>query len=262
MQPLRFSRGLCLLALCAMSIPPAAADCSVHSGAGTTALLELYTSEGCSSCPPADRWLSGLAARGYAAERVVPLALHVDYWDYIGWQDRYAQPGFAERQRALARLNRAGVVYTPQVLLNGRDHRSWGSAASFEKTVAAINRSPAQASLQLAIERAGTDRIALRIDAQARRQDSPVLFVALYENNLDSAIQSGENSGRQLHHDHVVRLWLGPFAVADQAPPWTRQISLQPGWKTRDLGVAALVQDRATGQVLQAVARALCGESR
>lgn len=253
---------LCLsLALLACSIPPAVADCSASSGAGTTALLELYTSEGCSSCPPADRWLSGLAARGYASERVVPLALHVDYWDYIGWQDRYAQPAFAERQRAMARLNRAGVVYTPQVMLNGRDYRGWSSAARFEKALAEINRNPAQASLQLAIERTDPRRISLRIDARAQPQGNPLLFVALYENSLDSAVQAGENRGRRLHHDHVVRLWLGPYPVTGQAQPWTRQIVLQPDWKTRDLGVAALVQDRASGQVLQAVARALCADS-
>ena len=83
-----------------------AMQCTAKSPETTVALVELYTSEGCDSCPPADRWLSSLAARGYAPERVVPMALHVDHWDYIGWKDPYAQQRFAGRQRKLAQLTR------------------------------------------------------------------------------------------------------------------------------------------------------------
>ena len=119
-----------ILCACLMSFLPIAAtgtpaECSVSSGTSRVALLELYTSEGCSSCPPADRWLSGLAAKGVNSERVVPLALHVDYWDYIGWRDRFAHPGFSERQRQMAVLGNSTLVYTPQVMLNGRDFRNW-----------------------------------------------------------------------------------------------------------------------------------------
>jgi hypothetical protein len=91
-----------LLALAAFMAPAQAAQCQARSGPHTTALVELYTSEGCDSCPPADRWLQGLAGRGLAAERVVPLSLHVDYWDYIGWKDHYAQR-LVEGGRAPAR---------------------------------------------------------------------------------------------------------------------------------------------------------------
>src|SRR5512139_200416 len=110
-----------LLALAAASAQ--AMQCSARSPATTTALVELYTSEGCDSCPPADRWLSSLGAKGYAPDRVVPIALHVDYWDYIGWKDPYARQAFSARQRKMAALARASLVYTPQVLLQGRDFR-------------------------------------------------------------------------------------------------------------------------------------------
>src|SRR5688572_32153256 len=100
------------------------AQCVAESGPGTAALVELYTSEGCSSCPPADRWLASLGER-HPTGNVVPLALHVDYWDYIGWKDPYAKREFSLRQRKFSQLQRMALVYTPQVLLQGRDFRAW-----------------------------------------------------------------------------------------------------------------------------------------
>src|SRR2546430_7591383 len=121
--------------------------CSALSGERTTALVELYTSEGCSSCPPADRWLSCLG-KTHRPEVVVPLALHVDYWDYIGWKDPYAKREFSQRQRRLSQLQRLALVYTPQVLLEGMDFRSWGQP-EFDRELARINAQPARARLEL-----------------------------------------------------------------------------------------------------------------
>src|SRR3979490_1111362 len=101
--------------------------CSTHSGPHTTALVELYTSEGCDSCPGADHWLSSLFGQGFRPDQVVPLALHVDYWDYIGWKDPFAKGEFSVRQRKLALMKRPVIVYTPQVLLQGQDFPPWGS---------------------------------------------------------------------------------------------------------------------------------------
>src|SRR5262245_35977291 len=109
-----------------LAFPVQGAGCKAQSGPGTAALVELYTSEGCSSCPPADRWLATLGQR-YAPGSVVPLALHVDYWDYIGWKDPYAKREFSLRQRKLSQLQRMALVYTPQVVLQGRDFRRWGT---------------------------------------------------------------------------------------------------------------------------------------
>ena len=139
------------------------AACIARSGPQTTALVELYTSEGCSSCPPADRWLSALGER-QGLERVVPLALHVDYWDYIGWKDPYAKREFSQRQRRLSQLQRASFVYTPQVLLQGRDFPAWGSA-EFDRMLARINAEPARASLELEIVGLASDSLRLRVHA-------------------------------------------------------------------------------------------------
>ena len=119
-----------------LAFPVHAARCVAQSGPGTTALVELYTSEGCSSCPPAERWLSGLGSR-YAPGTLVPLALHVDYWDYIGWKDPYGKREFSLRQRKLTQLQRMALVYTPQVMLQGRDFRGWTSSA-----LASTSRTP------------------------------------------------------------------------------------------------------------------------
>src|SRR3954469_8448481 len=122
--------------------------CTARSGDKTAALVELYTSEGCDSCPPADRWLSSLGTQGYAPGRVVPLSLHVDYWDYIGWKDPYAKQQFSGRQRKLTQQQRLAFVYTPQVMLQGKDFRDW-RGGGFAQALARINAVPAAARLRL-----------------------------------------------------------------------------------------------------------------
>jgi hypothetical protein len=231
-----------------------AAECSAVSGPNRTPLLELYTSEGCSSCPPADRWLSRLQAQGYGRDKLVPLALHVDYWDYIGWQDRFAQSLFAERQRTLAALGNARVVYTPQILLNGRDFRSATSSARLDSAIAAIRSEPAHAAIRLNLK-LGVDQVQVEAAAQADKPTNAALYVALYENDLSSMVKAGENSGSTLHHDYVVRAWRGPYAVG---VPLKETIALPATWKRGDLGAAAFVQDKASGEILQAISLPLC----
>jgi len=245
------------LVICGLGAMTAqAGQCVSESGPGTAALVELYTSEGCSSCPPADRWLSGLGKRHLPAS-VVPLALHVDYWDYIGWKDPYAKREFALRQRKLSQAQRLAFVYTPQVLLQGRDFRGWGSKA-FDQAVARINAQPARARLKLQV--LGTGTRGLEVEARAELvQPSPeaALYVAAYQGRLESRVTAGENRGRLLTHDYVVLEWLGPFAVSG-ALVERRTLPLLPGAAAAHSGVAAFVQDRRTGEVLQALLRSTC----
>lgn len=232
---------------------PYAAGCWARSAAHTTAFVELYTSEGCSSCPPADRWLSGIA-RSYPSERVVPLALHVDYWDYIGWKDPYARREFSQRQRRLSQLQRAALVYTPQVLLQGADFRAWGSA-EFDRAVARINALPAKAHLRLEILGAEGDAFRVVIDAHANMPDAALgLYVATYENRLESRITAGENRGRVLVHDYVALEWKGPYGLGRQEV----SVALLPKAKPADSGVVAFVQNRSTAEVLQALMLGAC----
>jgi hypothetical protein len=234
-----------------------AARCTAKSGPGTAALVELYTSEGCSSCPPADRWLSTLNTR-YPAGSVVPLALHVDYWDYIGWKDPYANREFSLRQRKLTQLQRMAFVYTPQVMLQGRDFRGW-SGKAFDEALARINGQPARASLQLAV--LGGDAGSLEVEAAAvlaQPSTDAALYLAVYRSGLESQVKAGENRGRILQHDYVVLEWQGPFGFAGTNVTERRRLALLPGATPANSGVAAFVQDRRTGEVLQALLRSSC----
>lgn len=231
--------------------------CSKHkqSPAYTVALLELYTSEGCSSCPPADRFVSGLR-NGRLAAQAVPLSLHVDYWDYIGWQDRFARPAFSVRQRWLANLASSRTIYTPEIFVAGRELRGWhdGLAA----TVAQINRRPARADISITQGKRMGDGLPLEV--RARAPQGGKLFVALYENGISSEIRAGENHGAVLRHDFVVRDWIGPLAVAGDGGNVVlpRALTVPSGASSGNLGIAAFVQNEQ-GEVLQALALPVCG---
>lgn len=229
-----------LLGIC----PPLyAGTCGLSSGETRAQLIELYTSEGCSSCPPADRWLSALPA---AATRV-PLAFHVDYWDRLGWRDPYGQPGFSQRQRA--RNRGLGWVYTPQVMLDGADHPQW------HKGLPAASPVPSRAHLTLTLtQQPGLLDVQLtsRFDTPAMARNAQ-LYVALYENHLHSRVTAGENASRTLRHDYVVRTLAGPLQPGDTR----HRFRLRPDWRADQLGVAAFVLD-SQGNTLQALARPGC----
>ena len=230
--------------------------CSKHSPPHTVALLELYTSEGCSSCPPADRFLGALHDAGLDAGQVVPLALHVDYWDYIGWKDRFARPAFSERQRWLADQASTRTIYTPEFFVAGQELRDWrGDIAA---TVKRINRRPAQADIDISLGKRHNGN--LPVEVRARAPQGGKLFVALYQNGLSSDIGAGENRGVLLRHDYVVREWIGPLALkGDGDTMLARDLVLPADAAPKNLGVAAFVQT-GRGEVLQALALPLCGD--
>ena len=242
--------------------PLHAADCTARSGPGTTALVELYTSEGCDSCPPADRWLSSLASRGHGQDQVVPVALHVDYWDYIGWKDPYAKALFTARQRRLAQVMRAKIVYTPQVLLQGEDFRGWYSPA-FDEAIARINARPARAWIELGLAKATTGAT-FQVQANAAvlepsQRAHAALYLAAYENKLKSAVVADENRGKTLNHDFVALEWVGPLSFGqDGRISVQKTIPLLPKAVAENSGVIAFVQNHSTAEVLQALMLPAC----
>ncbi|WP_292932308.1 DUF1223 domain-containing protein [Noviherbaspirillum sp.] len=246
-----FLAALCAAPLSALAIAP---GCSKQSPLHTIALLELYTSEGCSSCPPADRFVSGLRS-SMTPEQVVPLSLHVDYWDYIGWKDAFARSAFSERQRWLSAQAGSRIIYTPEIFVAGHESRGWQRGV--QDAVRGINAQRAQADIRIALGRSSQGK--LPVEVQAKTGRASTLFVALYENGLQTQVKAGENGGVTLRHDYVVREWLGPVSVppAGEGVALMRTIALPLNASLKNLGVAAFVQDDH-GEVLQALSLPLC----
>ncbi len=258
------SRGLTLcmlLSASAAALPLTAfAACDARSGPNTAALVELYTSEGCSSCPPADQQLSRLREALDSSAEVVPLALHVGYWDYIGWKDPYAQDKFGDRQSWLVRANQHKTVYTPQFFVGGAELRGWRGGL-WDK-VRQLNAQPATAAIHVSANLTPTGALALKAEATARTGAEPAaLYLALAESGLVSKVERGENGGVTLAHDHVVREWIGPVRLTGGAARIQRDIPLPTAWKLARLEVVAFVQDERTGNVLQAVSAQQCAGS-
>lgn len=236
MRPSPVAQTLALMAALAAA-PAQAGSCEARSGAKAPAIVELYTSEGCSSCPPADRWLSSLKGR----TDVLALAYHVDYWDRLGWADRFASPAFTDRQRAQARRSGSSTVYTPQVVVDGRDWRSW------PKLPAAGTASPV--ALQLS-----RDGDVVRADVTAASGVPARLagYWAVLEDGHASKVRAGENDGKTLQHDHVVRLQrdVPAWAAADGAS-W--QLTVSRGEADFPRRVVFVVVDAQSQRPLQAL---------
>ncbi len=231
-----------------------AQTCSITSPAHSVALLELYTSEGCSSCPPADQFLSSLRSAGIGSERAVLLSLHVDYWNYIGWKDPFSRKAFTERQRWLSDLAHTRTIYTPEFFVGGKELRAWN--AGLDAALKRTNARPAQANVSITLGQAGAAGWPMDVRVTGARAGK--LQVALYENGIASQVRSGENKGRTLRHDFVVREWLAPVPVAgDGRAALSRIVALPAGAVSRNLGVAAFVQTDA-GEVLQAISLPAC----
>jgi hypothetical protein len=244
----------CGAALSVIAAPVSAAVCAAKSGAQTTALVELYTSEGCNSCPPADRWLSSMLPAGASGTKAIALAFHVDYWDRLGWKDRFASPAWTERQYAMAHANRSSLVYTPQVLVQGHDFPDW-QAKSSAAALAAAAAKPARARIELEAQ-AQRGEIAVKANASVPAgsdRKNTALFVALADSRLVSEVKAGENAGVRLTHDHVVRALRGGIAVSaagDVSAEVTLPIPAEAGTATT---VVAFVQNTQNGDVLQAL---------
>ncbi len=213
-------------------------NCEIASGDRLMPVIELYTSEGCSSCPPADQWLSGLKGKPVVAQ-----AFHVAYWDYIGWADRFAMPSFAARQKEVAQVNGLRGISTPQVVRNGRDWPQWRSALHNDD----FNK-PARAAIVLRGQ-GGSNAFVAHV-APTDANGKWTAYWTVTEHQHASRVKAGENAGETLQHDFVVTQYtpagryqgahaLRFHAVAAHADH-PRQVNL-------------VVSDAQTGEPLQAL---------
>jgi hypothetical protein len=160
-------------------------------------LLELYTSEGCSSCPPADKWLSKLKTHSGLWRSLVPVAFHVDYWNYIGWQDRFSSPEYSARQRRYARANNLKTVYTPGFLLNGEEWRSFVGLRTLS-----TETDKKAGTLKLKIN--DMELAAEYTPVEAMAHKTLILNIAVLGFDIKTAVKAGENKNKELKHDFAV----------------------------------------------------------
>src|ERR1044071_1278531 len=191
-----------------------------QSGETQTSLIELFTSEGCSSCPPAEKWLSGLKSNKDLRKKIIPVAFHVDYWDRLGWRDRFAKPEFTSRQQRYAAGWGGDSVYTPGFVVNGKEWRNWFGGNAVPTTSARVG--------VLRVSLGDSGKLTATFVPEAAKPRALTLNVALLGNELESDVKRGENSGRKLRHDFVV-LDLIRVNMTNESNRWTGSIALPTG---------------------------------
>ncbi len=226
---------------------------------GTPVVLELFTSQGRSSCPPADALLSEL---GSSSKGVIPLAYHVDYWNHLGWSDPFSSRQFSERQDEYARAMNLGGDYTPQMVIGGdsqcvgSDRRSIARAISVEHSSSA----PGHVSLHTTLGTGSPRTLQVKVKALMERTtaDGPfVVMVAIFENGLITKIGGGENGGREITYDYTVRKLLPAFDLeVAEAPSVEKEVAidLDPSWSVDHLGAAAFIQSTSSLRILGSAA--------
>jgi hypothetical protein len=212
--------------------------CAAQSAATLTPVIELYTSEGCSSCPPADQWVSTLKGAN-AKGQVVAQAFHVNYWDYIGWTDRFAAPAYTARQRQISAANKLDGIYTPQLVKNGQTTRG------FESNISSTG--PAKADIKLSQTAAESFEAAI---TPADPQAAWTAYFTVTEHGHLSRVTAGENKGETLAHDFVVRQYvpLGNYTGAQKL-----KLSTLPANDKNPRQINLVVTDSKTGKPLQAL---------
>ncbi|MBI3452303.1 MAG: DUF1223 domain-containing protein [Rhodospirillales bacterium] len=237
------SRGAYAVIVCVLAASAVGVRALAAEPAARPVVIELFTSQGCSSCPPADAFLGELAGR----KDVVALALHVDYWDYIGWKDPYAQRAFTERQREYARSLAQRYVYTPQMVVDGRLQGVGSDRAEINRLIAAAageRKKTAAANPEVKLVPAGDGGRDVRIEGGSFRGKAAV-WAAFYDSRHQTSVLRGENRGRNLVDYNVVRE-LRPLGVFDGRPA-TLRLEVSETASTCDAGVVVVQALAADG---------------
>ena len=224
-------------------------------GGENPVVLELFTSQGCSSCPPADRLLSRLVAESEAGGTpVIGLAFHVDYWNYIGWEDPFSSAQWSARQRKYAEALRASSVYTPQLVINGSRELVGSRETQVRQEIAEAAAQPAAARVSVAVGTPRGGKVPVTVSAEVLRASKQpwVVMVALVEHGLVTPVKAGENNGRELHNDAVVRSLVEAARLPGAAGSrWQGEVelALEGSPAGRRLGVVAFVQEARSLEV-------------
>jgi hypothetical protein len=239
-------------------------DAAPAAAATPAVLVELFTSEGCSSCPPADKLLADLdQAQSLKGVQVIALSEHVDYWNRLGWKDPFSSADFSQRQLDYARAMGQDDVYTPQMVIDGRTAFVGSRAEPVRDAIAKAAALP-KADVGLAIKAATAKVIKITLQVEnappVSPGDSADVMLAITESGLLSNVLRGENSGRKLTHAAVTRRLIRVGAIKDKTFSAESNVNLDAAWKRQNMKAVAFVQERASRRVLGAAAISLAGE--
>jgi hypothetical protein len=240
---MNFFKTIACLATMSVFSALSAAPVIFQSSENRVTLLEVFTSEGCSSCPPAEKWLTSLKTSPGLWKDFVPVAFHVDYWDYLGWRDPWSAKVFTDRQHAYARAWQAESVYTPGFVLDGKEWRAWSLSKSVPHSAAKAGVLTATSTdlKEWLVTFAPTASLGQSYEAHA----------ALLASGLSSEVKAGENKGRRLEHDFVA-LNLVSTPLKFNSGTFTGRVSLDPKSQA-GLSLAVWVTKSGQPEPLQAV---------
>ena len=251
---------VCMLPAADPGLPQGAVGAATNTGARVPVVLELFTSEGCSSCPPADALLARLEEQQpVAGAEIIALEEHVDYWDHQGWVDPFSSGQWTQRQEAYASGFGTHSVYTPELVVNGRSGFVGSHEGDAYRAVAGAAAQPRTAISVTLLKSEKRDHQHLKVEVGkmqgGQSGDVAEVWLAVTEKELHSAVVGGENSGHDLHHAAVVR-WLhkagtagGSAAVAFAGES---NLKLDSNWKRSNLRVVAFVQEKRSRHILGA----------
>jgi hypothetical protein len=213
-------------------------------------LVELFTSEGCSSCPPADRNLIFLENQQPVEQaEIITLAFHVDYWDRLGWKDRFSSPLYSSRQEAYSSAFKLDSSYTPQMVVDGAAQFVGSDSGKAAKEILTASQS-AKASIDLGVE---GNKLKVKISGIPKHGDSTV-YTAIAEDGISSRVERGENSGKTLEHVSVVRelKTLGTLAAGKNDTEFTSDLQSGSDWKAENLKVVVFIQENDNRRIIGA----------
>lgn len=234
-------RAIFALAAWLLSLPAFAAGLQLESGVRPVTFIELYTSEGCNSCPPAEAHLNAYRNSPELWTRIIPLAFHVDYWDYLGWKDRFSKREYSERQQRYARARRVNTIYTPAFFVNGRNWRPGLFGGEPQAEQAAVGKFTVTLH----------DNVISAVFVPAGADPGPLrMHVAILGMDLVSEIRAGENAGRRAQHEFVV---LAEHTIAGSDHRWRGMLPHVESGTAPRYGLAAWLSRDGDPAPLQAV---------
>jgi hypothetical protein len=208
-------------------------------------VIELFTSEGCSSCRPADELLSHLRQEKFAdGLEVIPLALHVDYWNFQGWTDRFSSADYSQRQQKYAQKFGLKDLYTPQMVVDGSAQVTGNDTPSVRKSISQAALRPQSAEIQISV---AADK--LLVSVKAAETVVGTVMLAFTEDNLITKVSAGENTGHELHHTAVVRKIQSLGQLRQGSFETSVPLRLRKDWKREDMRLVVFVEEPSSGRI-------------